>query len=90
MVFPVFPVSRAIKTCLKGGGIVEIYSSVVTQVRLLSMNPLNKAFLTKLDLLAFLFGLMAPSAFAGHFAYTFLSWNESNSYIYLYMHIHTQ
>lgn len=62
---------------------------VVTQDRLLSINPFNKPLLIKLDLLAFLFGLMAPSAFGGHFAYTFLSWNKGNSYIYLYAHIHT-
>lgn len=55
------------------GGLRRSPHLVATQDTLLSISPLNKLFLVKLDL-AFFFCFTASLTFLGHFAYTFLSW----------------
>lgn len=74
---PVLPAPRVIKAGLKGeggwGALLDLWPALDT---LLSVNPLKKPFLVKLDLVAFFFCLKAALALGGLFIKTSLSRNR--------------
>ena len=68
--------SRAIKAGLMGGGVERSTHLKLAQNMILSVSPLNKPFLVKLDLTDFFIGLKFPSTFGDHFTYPSLPWNN--------------
>lgn len=58
------------------GGVDGSIHLEVCQVMILSVSPLNKPFIVKLDLSAFFIGLKVFSTFRHCFAYPSLSWNN--------------